>query len=366
MVIKVVDFPSAYHGIIEVRKIKKKYLKKLIEAELSKRSDIPKPFAFSYKICEETDNIYKVSVCVVSKEKLEEVLRSFPEVTYIFTEEVAFSSYLMEKFQAPAWGAIVKEKEMLLFLFNEGCVVYSTRVPIVSGFDDVFVEAVNSVLRYAVGVLGFLPDKLFISGSIPSEVLNNLILDCELVDWEGEVVLNLVEDYNLLPDEIKEERKTLKLYKSFALFMILVNLILLGYCGFLLKDFIDVKKQIEKNNAKLEELSLKYERLKRLREIYKERKKILEIVAEGKKSLSVVNHLYSVFSYLVGEGIKVKEMEAKEKFIFVKGSIEAKSKAMGYLRYLDMVGALTSKFKIIERSFSPESGAFSISLELIQ
>lgn len=364
MKVKVVDFPSAYHGILEVGKVKEKYLKKVLEKELSRRSDIPQPFAFSYKVYEEMRTVFRLSVCVVSKEKVDEVIKSCPDVTHIFTEEVAFSSYLMKHFSGPAWGAIVKEREVSLFLYHEGCVVYSTRVPIVSGFDEVFVESVNSVLRYAVGMLGHLPEKFFLKGSVPDEILDSFILDTELVDWNGEVFLEFIEDYNLLPDEIKTERRTVSLYRFFAFVIILINFVLLGYCGYLIKNYVDLKREIAENDVKIERLKLKYERLERLKKIYEKKKRIVEAIERGRESLAKLNHLYAVFSYLVGEGIQVKEAEIKGDVLSIRGVIKAKSKAMAYLRYLDVVNALASHFKILKRDFAPGSGTFYFSLEL--
>jgi len=365
MKVKIIDFPSAYHGLLEIGKVKEAYLKKIVEKELSRRSDIPKPFAFSYKIYEEARTSFKLSICVVSKDKVDEVVKTFPDVTHIFTEEVAFSSYLMNMFSGPAWGALVKEREVSLFLYHEECVVYSTRIPIVSGFDDVLVESINSVLRYAVGILGFLPEKFFIRGDVPRQLLSGFILDSQLVDWNGELFLEFIEDYNLLPDEIKAERKNIRFFRAFALCIILFNLILAGYGVYLFKNYVAVKREIARNEIKIDKLRLKYEKLKKLKKIYEEKRRVVETIDKGKKSLDSVNYLYSVFSYLVGEGIRVSEADIKERVLSVRGVITAKSKAMAYLRYLDIANVLSSHFKILKRDFSPEDGSFYFVLEIL-
>ncbi len=365
MRVKVCDFPSSFHGLIEIRKVKPKFLRRVIEFELSKRADIPKPFVFSYKIYEELEDRLKVSVCVVSKDRIDSILSSDPEVDIILTEEVAYFSFLCKRFKGPAWGGIIGEDSISLFLYHKGCLIYSTKIPFFSKFDHAVVESVNSVLRHAAGIVEPFPERIFIKGEVPQDFLEKIIIDAEVLSETYEVEIDLVKDYNLIPVEVLKERRFKHWEKRLSLALSFINLSLLVFICYTVWQYHLISVKINRNERVLKKAASEIQSLYALRDIYNEKKAFLNLLKDSKKSFYKFLHLYSIYSLIHGEGIKIKSIEIKGNVAKIEGSIEANSRSVKYVKFLNLLSLIShSGFKILNRDLILPTGVFNLSLEL--
>lgn len=206
--------PSSYHGLVDVRKVPDKYLRKVVEVALQERPDIPQPFAFGFRKYSEDEAKMTVSVSVARSEEVLEVLKEHPEADCIVTEEVAFASYISKINGGLAWGAIADEN-LNLFLVDKGCVIYSTVIPYAD--TESANELVNNTLRYALTLVPKLPEKGFVTGNHAERFASEeLIVPFEVVESFSCDVSD-VADYNLIPPEILKKRRERRFAKLVAL-----------------------------------------------------------------------------------------------------------------------------------------------------
>ncbi len=358
------DFPSAFHGLVEIRKIKKKFLPRLISLELQDRSDIPQPFAFGYRIYEEKETDYVVSISVVKKDELEKLLSEHPDAECVVTKEVAFAASLFGKVpeDEPYWCMIPEEGSIRLFLVHKRCLVYSTVIPLYSEeLSEADLEMINSALRYAYNVVGSFPDRCFVT----REKLDlfkdkDLAVTFEGVDFE-EPPLELVQDYNLLPRDILAEKRAQRLVR-FVNYAVLACLLLsLSASAFQLYRIYSLKRKIKVYSKTLDEEYRIYselvkmrERVKKLQALYKERNSKL-------KSFYCVTTAYSLYNYLKGISfVKLNTLSFSNGMISVSGRISnTKNSSEAFLNFLSMLESLKNQgMSVVNRSFDSK-GSFS-------
>ncbi len=358
-------FTSAFHMVVEVNKVKKQFLRRVLEVTLQDKAEIPKPFAFGYRICEEKEDTYSVSVSVVAEEEVLQVLKEHPEAECVVTQEVAFASHIFRTAQGPCWGIVAGREYLSLFLCHKGCVVYSTSLPVMGEeLGDADAESINAVFRFALGVVPQMPEKAMVTGDLAQQVAGlELMVPVEVVP-EFSCEVQDVQDYNLIPPSVLEKRRVEAAKSKLALFMAVFLAISLVVDGWLFFKFSRLKSEIEENQKRVEEVYRLYSRLMELRERLK---KVETSISKRNRmflSFLLLKRVYDLELVKTSvSGVKLKSIVAKPDSIGVSGVAEDGSKTSSFLRYISFVSSLRSRgFRVVGQQFSPERGEFVLTL----
>ncbi len=352
------NFRSSFYTTIELPRLEsKKYLEKLIEAELEEREDIPKPFYLSFKIISQKEESVKVSVCVVKKEEIDAVVQENPNVKAIYTDEAAFMSYLSEKDTGPSYGVIVYEKEISLFLFEKEAILYSTRLPKSSeNLTAKDIEAINSVIRHTVSLSSETPKKIHIFAKT-KEIPGTLMLPYELTDT-FKVVENRIKSYNLMPSSFLKKRFLEKYITILSTVMISISTVLLILSAANIKRSEPIKSKTREKEVEFALQTFKdYLELKRM---FSKTLGNVENYVTIKSSFGPVLRMAEAIEIITKNGADITKAVALREAITVNGIVSGATYSESYLLFLNILSHLKGKFDLISESFNPENGRFQI------
>ena len=354
-------FDSVFFGTVETPKIKKRrFLKKLIELELGKKTDIPKPFSLSFRIYETREEKIISSVCVVKREEIDKILEEAPDVEVILPKEALFLN-LCDEFPS-FWGILCTQEELSFVLVDKSALIYGTRLPVV-GSEDVLVDSINSVLRYAVSLTGQMPDVLLADVGCEDLLIGikeKLLIPIKFVVLEGLYSESLL-DYNLIPDDVVEERRRRKWEKLLIRLNAGFSLMGLLFCAFFGWKYFQIKVQVDKNYAKLER---EYKVYKQIVDMRKELDRKLSLL-KYKQSFNKLKIAFDVINLAVNPGWEFSSVRVGKEVI-IRGKMKGRTKHEKYLKFLSFVSKVSEFFNVKSQSFDPEKGEFSLIISILE
>ncbi len=363
----VANFQSAYHGLVEVRKVKKKFLPRLLSLELQDNAEVPQPFAFGFKVYEEKEQDLSVAVSVVKKDELDEILRENPDVECVVTQEVAFAAICqrrMESEDSAFWCAIVAGSQIRLFLVRRACVIYSTSLPLYSEeLSDADVELISSALRYAYNLVEDLPDKMFVGGEDARVLEGKLPMDMERVDVV-DPPFDVVKDYNLIPQGYILEKKSrlIQTYVRYGLVVATLLFFLLSLANFY--RMLMLSKELSRYDRILEKEYRMYQEIKKMRKQLLKLKKHAEERKKAVTSFFCVEKANNLYNVLLDVGFdEITSVDVHPPSVIFKGKVRAKDgRAEAFLRYITMLKLIEKNGYKVKKNNLGEKGTFSFTV----
>ncbi len=363
------NFRSSFHGLIDIPKIKKKeHLRKIVEAELLRRNDIPKPFYFSLVLPEDPSSPVpqgKASICVVGAEEVNSILEKDPSIPGIYTDEVAFSSFVSQKDKNPSYGIICYENEISIILFQSGIILYSTRIPRrTKDIGKPEVDTINSIIRYTMTIPRNPPSKIYIHCK-GEEAVEGLILPVEAVD-SFSIVEEEVKGYNLIPREFIETRLVSKYSTLFSVFAVSLSIIMLLYSLFLYKRIKANESYLARKKNEESILISTFRDYLTLKKTFQKNMGNVERYISIKSSFEPLISVASALKLISPRNVYIKRVVALKDYITISGTITGKSYSESYLTFLNLLQDMKKRFNLVSESFNPESKEFQLVFKGIQ
>ncbi|MFN3479876.1 MAG: hypothetical protein ACK415_05775 [Thermodesulfovibrionales bacterium] len=255
-------FKDFFQDIILIPPVKKRYLKKLLEAEIRKRSEL-KDFSFIHTELSEklVDNrrMKEVFVFAVKSEDIKDIINRFGNrgkvVKAIYPDVFSIASMIdsVEPVLCVSEAGFNKN----LFLIKDGRIKFvRTAQSLEHGINDLDVQNINMTVNYCRQAMRVNPSLIMLTGglcndynattpsSIPISCLShqsNIFLDFAAAIS----AIHVDRDKDLLTAEYKKFYWTkLFLRYSTALFLAL-SVISLGYAGYTIKHILDTRSKLD-------------------------------------------------------------------------------------------------------------------------
>ena len=358
-------FAASYHGTLKIRKVKEKFLRRLIALELEERPDIPKPFTFGFRVCGETESELEVSLSVVKEDEVLGILRDSPDVDCIVSEEVALASTAKGIFgEGFCWCVGAYPDGIRMSLCKNACVLYSTVVPVMGdSLGEGEVELVNSTFRYAYNVVGEMPEEGVVIGPWADQLIaQDLVVSLrplEALDYSFEDI----EPYNLIPVSILEKRRLGSLsrlvYRGVAALLV-VGLSLDLWLGY---SFLRMRRIVSEQQREVEEVYSLYNQIMDLRKQAERIKSGVEKRKSMLKSFDTANLAFGVYKLLKSLGyVSFDGIKACCSEVSVSGRVKADTRAQGFLLYTELVEHFRRMGRVVSQTYDPERRTFSLKL----
>ncbi len=255
------SFKDFFQDIILIPPAKKRYLKKLIETEIRKRSAL-KDFSFIYTVSGEklieNRRMKEVFVFAVSSEDIRDIINRFVNkgkvVRAIYPDVFAIASMISST--EPVLCVSEAGLNKNLFLIKDGRIQFvRTAQSLEHGINDLDVQNINMTVNYCRQSMRINPGLIMLTGSLCTDYKattpSSIPISClsqqseTFLDFAAAVsALYVSRDKDLLTTEYKNlYRMGLFLRYSTTLFLAL-SVVCLGYAGYTIKGIIEARDRL--------------------------------------------------------------------------------------------------------------------------
>jgi hypothetical protein len=171
------DFSESYYDIVTIPVVKPRHLKRIIETEIRKTTNI-KDFSFIFTpIGEriiENRKVMEVSYFAVSNEEIRSVVKRFYEngkiVKALYPRVFAISS-LLKPDEKPIICVLGTKTEKTAFLFKNGIIFFLRRFKsLTAGLSDIDIQDINMTVNYCLQNLRINPSSVLLAGNLSGSV----------------------------------------------------------------------------------------------------------------------------------------------------------------------------------------------------
>ena len=357
-------FLGSFHGLVEVRKVKERFLRRLLEVELEERPDIPSPFTFGFDIYEELEDSLRVAVSVVAREEVLSLLKEYPQARCVVSEEVAFASMAKEKVgDNHCWCLIAYEDAVSVSLAHRGMVLYSTTIPVMGEeLSEGEVELINNTFRYALNLVPELPECCFVSGPKAGWLEGKELLVKPEVVPSIECDIEDVSSFNLIPQDVLQKRRESALLTRLVAGMCAAVLVAGAFDVWQFFKVLSLRREVERRQVEVERAYRLLEKVRELERQAEQKKKLLEEEKTAYSSFGAVKVGYRVYTALRSLGFaSVKSMKVEKGRVVVKGGVNASSQAQGFLLFVRLLDELGGEgLKVLSKSYNPAKRTFKV------
>jgi len=279
--IVVSSFKGFFQDTVLIPPTKKRFIKRLIEAEVKKRSQF-KDFSFLYTISGEKivehRRIKEVSVFAVKKEDMKDIVDRFVlrgKVIKAIYPDIFSIACLIGSEPVPFLCISETGLNKNMFLIKDGVIQFIRIAQSAEkGIRDIDIQNINMTVNYCRQNLKINPYAVALAGSVCSDynvttgtsipiaclshrmsLTRNDSLYLDFISPLSAFFVPKDRDINLLPGEYKNLFQTrLFLKYSTALFMML-SLIGMGYTGYIAKNIVELKSKLNSIRASLPDVN---------------------------------------------------------------------------------------------------------------
>lgn len=267
----VFDFKNFYQDIISIPPVKKRYVKKLIEAEIRKRAADFKEFSFIHflhgeKIIE-NKRVQEIFVFAVKKEDLESIISRFvnkDKIIKAIYPNVFSVAGLVQSIEEPFLCIAEIGVNKILFLLKDGLMQFVRDIhSFENGINDLDIQNINMTINYCRQTMRINPSFIMLMGglcnnysaaappSIPVVCLapiffksriNNTILD--FIFPVSAFFITGDSKINLLTREYKNFCQIRLFLRCSTILLLSLSIIGIFYAGFMAKSSIESRNQL--------------------------------------------------------------------------------------------------------------------------
>lgn len=386
------SFKDFFQEIIHVPPAKEKFIKKLIELEIKKRSPF-KDFSFIYTILGEkvveNRSVKEVFVFAVSAEELKDIVNRFilngKAVKAIYSDIFSLASGV-DSVDVPVLCVSEVGLNKNLFLIKGGKVqfVRSVRSP-EHGVRDFDIQNINMTVSHCRHLLRVDPSFVILTGrlssnykatadvSIPVACLTGHLasatkLNETLLDFISPIsALFATNDINLLTEEYRSFFQIKSFLRYSASIFLALSILGMGYIGHKVKNIIDTKVRIDSIRKELPDVNYivsAYDSKKAELDKYTP---FLTSLKNSAATPDVQRPLY-LLSKLKTDNIRIDSLSVNVSnniLVELKGLVKSDDPPRMYMDYQRFIGSILAlkDYSIKAHKLDPQNKSFHVELE---
>ncbi len=388
-------FKSFYQDIISIPTVKKKYIKKLVEAEIKKRVADFNDFSFIHLLhgekVVENKRVLEIFVYAVKNEEINNIIKRFTskgkfiKAIYPIALSVATTAKSIE-------GTFLCVTEIgldkILVLMKDGQIQFVRNThSFEKGLNDFDIQNINMTINYCRQSLRVNPSFVMLTGSICNHYsgtsLPSIPVICALnTPNQPEVGTELLDficpfsalfvakgsEINLLTSEYKNFYTTMQFLRYSTILFVFLTFIGIFYAGFVIKNCIEFQNKLNLMRAdshQISDLLSKYEKKKTETEQYKP-----FIISLNNSMLSPdCQKFLFLLSNITTDKIKIESISLNASSSSLTGQLKGHVKSdsfanmqVHYQRFINSIGSLEG-FKIKTHNLDIKDRKFQVEVE---